>query len=35
MKKEKEFLKRHEEVIKYVLFGILTAGVNWTVYIIT
>lgn len=32
MKKIKEFIKKHEEVVKYLIFGVLTTFVGWFVY---
>ena len=32
MKKMKEFIKKHEEVVKYLIFGVLTTFVGWFTY---
>jgi putative flippase GtrA len=32
MKKIKEFIKNHEVVVKYLIFGVLTTFVGWFVY---
>ena len=32
MKKMNEFIKKHEEVVKYLIFGVLTTFVGWFTY---
>ena len=32
MKKMNEFIKKHEEVVKYLIFGVLTTFVGWFAY---
>ena len=32
MKKIKEFIKKHDEIVKYLIFGVLTTFVGWFVY---
>ena len=32
MKKIKEFIKKHDEIVKYLFFGVLTTFVGWFVY---
>ena len=32
MKKINEFIKKHEEVVKYLIFGVLTTFVGWFAY---
>ena len=34
MKKINEFIKKHEEVVKYLIFGVLTTFVGWFTYFV-